>query len=64
MSHIVIVRGRGFSGSAWMCEDCGQKGMHLVGGPAPQQLRYAREKHRCRPQWDKRRCWCNVGQTA
>ena len=55
--HIVIVRTAGYSGSAWMCEDCGQRGMSLSGGPHRLQMKYARGKHVCRE--DKRRGWCN-----
>ena len=46
MNHIVV-RNEGW-GSRWVCEDCGQPGMALTGGPADINLRYAREKHRCR----------------
>ena len=46
MSHIVV-RSEDW-GESWVCEDCGQRGMSLRGGPAPINLRYAREKHRCR----------------
>ncbi len=48
MSHIVVRAGEGFSGYRWVCEDCGAGGMHTGGGPHALQLRYAREKHRCR----------------
>ena len=48
MTHIVVRKGEGYSGWRWVCEDCGGGGMHLAGGPHELQLRYAREKHRCR----------------
>jgi hypothetical protein len=43
--HIVVRDVPG--GKAWVCEDCGNRGMSLSGGPGREQLRYAREKHRC-----------------
>lgn len=36
-------------GDRWVCVRCRRGGMRLVGGPHRLQLRYAREKHRCRP---------------
>jgi hypothetical protein len=44
----IVVRRVGAYSHAWVCEECGQVGMSLNGGPAPINLRYAREKHRCR----------------
>jgi len=48
VTHIVVRRRPGYSGYAWVCEDCGGSGMSLSSGPYELQLRYAREKHRCR----------------
>jgi hypothetical protein len=56
VNHIVV-RNEGW-GSRWVCEDCGQPGMALTGGPADINLRYAREKHVCRPVWELKRREC------
>jgi hypothetical protein len=50
VTHIVV-RSENW-GKSWVCENCGQRGMSLLyGGPAPSNLRYAQEKHACRPDW-------------
>jgi len=58
--HIVITQVGRYAGSAWMCDNCGQRGMSLSGGPSPTQLRYALEKHVCRPDRLLKRRECNA----